>query len=157
MVRVSWDDAIAYCAWLSEKTGKQITLPSEAEWEKAARGADGQKYPWRNEPDSEKANFNDTQLGTPSAVGCSAGGVSPFGCLDMSGNVWEWCRTNYSSPEDNGLEGGIDVPRVLRGGAFLNVERYVRCALRNYNIPNFRCRFYGFRVVYVAPIIASGL
>jgi len=94
---VNWYDAVAYCKWLSEETGKQFQLPSEVEWEKAARGIDDQReYPWGDEFDPRKANTaeerGDWQI-TP--VGMYPLGASPYGVLDLSGNLWEWTRSLY--------------------------------------------------------------
>jgi formylglycine-generating enzyme required for sulfatase activity len=145
VVAVSWYDALAYCEWLTEKLqatswplarllreGWRITLPSEAEWEKAARGTDGRQYPWGNQPDPNLANYNATGIGTTSAVGCFAAGKSPYAVEDMSGNVWEWTRSlwgemsgeptfNYPYRPDDGredLRASAGRSRVLRGGAF---------------------------------------
>jgi formylglycine-generating enzyme required for sulfatase activity len=168
VVLVSWHDALAYCEWLTERLrawdetpeplatllreeGWRITLPSEAEWEKAARGADGRIFPWGDEADPERANYSDTGIGTTSAVGCFPGGASPYEVEDLSGNVWEWCRTkweeNYRDYQgDDDLEG--DERRVLRGGAFFNDESSVRCAFRDdWYFPNLRSWNFGFRVV----------
>ena len=150
---VSWHDALAYCKWLSEKTGKPYRLPTEAEWEKAARGTDGRIYPWGNEWDETKLNSGESGPGDTTPVGqYSPGGDSPYGAADMAGNVWEWCATkwvdnyrDYDANEDNNLEG--DAPRVLRGGAFLDGAGLVRCAYRNWNLPDSRRGSYGFRVV----------
>jgi formylglycine-generating enzyme required for sulfatase activity len=164
---VTWHDALAYCEWLTGKLrawdktpeplatllreeGWRITLPSEAEWEKAARGTDGRIFPWGEEADPERANYKDTSIGSTSAVGCFPGGASPYEVEDLSGNVWEWCRTkwekNYRDYQgDDDLE--RDVIRVLRGGAFNYVVTLVRCACRDRNLPDFRLRYYGFRVV----------
>ena len=146
VVYVNWHDAMAYCKWLTQKLQKwpgtpgplstllkkhrwRITLPSEAEWEKAARGTDGRIYPWGDKLDAERANYDDTGIGTTSAVGCFAGGKSPYGCLDMAGNVWEWTRSHHKpypyDPADGreALDAPDSVLRVLRGGAFLRARR----------------------------------
>jgi formylglycine-generating enzyme required for sulfatase activity/uncharacterized caspase-like protein len=96
VVRVSWDDAIAYCKWLSQESGLQITLPSEAEWEKAARGAKDQRiYPWGDTFDTTKCNSKESGIGTTTPAGKYPKGISPYGVLDMGGNVWEWTRSKY--------------------------------------------------------------
>ena len=131
-----------------------MQLPSEAEWEKAARGINGQRYPWGGEADPDRANYDETGIGASSAVGCFPGGTSPYGCLDMAGNVWEWTASlfrDYPYRADDGREDPTspDV-RVLRGGAFSDFRRVVRCAFRDYYYPNLGNFYVGFRVV-VAP------
>ena len=191
VVIVTWYDAMAYCRWLTERlrdwegTPEPLTallrvgadgsppwvarLPSEAEWEKAARGTDGRIFPWGDRPDPDRANY-DTGVGTTSAVGCFPAGASPNGFLDMSGNVWEWTHslwgTDWDTPEfkypynpDDGREdesAGSSVARVLRGGSFYAYERYIRCAYRDRDPPDYRYGHRGFRVV-VAPGFHSGL
>jgi formylglycine-generating enzyme required for sulfatase activity len=170
VVYVTWHDALAYCRWLDERlrawtgaprplrqlleNGHQIILPSEAEWEKAARGTGGLRYPWGNEFDPERANFRGTGRGGPSAVGCFPGGPSPYGLLDMSGNVWEWTRSIYESypyRPDNGRENmEVDSRRVRRGGSWLNPGSFARSASRAHDTPDGRGLGLGFRVVCVA-------
>ena len=94
VVNVTWHDACAYCRWLSEVTGKAIALPSEAEWEKAARGDQDQRaYPWGDAFDMLRCNSDELGLEDTTPVGIFPTGASPYGCLDMAGNVWEWTRS----------------------------------------------------------------
>jgi formylglycine-generating enzyme required for sulfatase activity len=151
---ISWHDALAYCRWLSRRAGLPVTLPSEAEWEKAARGTDGRIYPWGDAPPTEDlCNFSGN-VGDTTPVGrYSPQGDSPYGCADMAGNVWEWTRSHWKDyPYDSedgreNLDAGNDVRRVLRGGAFYSDTRSVRCAYRGYYYPSGRLGDYGFRVV----------
>ena len=153
VVNVTWYDALAYCDWLSSATGKPVTLPSEAEWEKAARGTDGRIYPWGNTFDASRCNSREMGLGDTTPVGIFPKGASPYGVLALSGNVWEWTRSLYEKypydPADGreNLEASRNMYRVLRGGAFYNYRRYVRAAVRDGNLPNTRNGFNGFRVV----------
>ena len=153
-VLISWYEAAAFCNWLSEKLGHRVGLPTEAQWEKAARGTDGRRYPWRGEITPDHANYDKTEIGSTSAVGIFPRGASPYGLLDMSGNVWGWCATKwrdgYDEPEDND-PGGSD-RRVLRGGSFSGDAGYVRCAVRVRYFPGYRSGSFGFRVV-ASPII----
>lgn len=152
VVNVTWYDAIAYCEWLSKMTGKKITLPSEAEWEKAARGdKDKRNYPWGDEFDSSKCNSYELGLSATTPVGIFLEGSSLYEVLDMSGNVWEWTRSNYNDGKDDFKSTDS---RVLRGGSFLDVSVSVRCAFRNGSYPDYLFRYFGFRVV-VSPILPS--
>ena len=153
---VTWHDALAFCNWLSEQTEILVTLPSEAEWEKAARGSDGRIYPWGNEPpDKSRCNAGRrTEKSTP-VDRYSPQGDSPYGCADMAGNVWEWTRSllrKYPYDPRDGREAlktefGSNNLRVLRGGSFLDEEKHVRCACRSWHTSSSRGRCGGFRVI----------
>jgi formylglycine-generating enzyme required for sulfatase activity len=152
VINLSWEDANAYCNWLSKKKGLNFKLPTEAQWEKAARGADGRKYPWgNNEPDETMANFEE-KGGKTSPVGSYPNGASPYGLLDMAGNVWEWCRDWYGSDyyrkssERNPPGPRTGTTRVLRGGSWSNDAANVRCAFRGFEFPLLRINSLGFRL-----------
>jgi formylglycine-generating enzyme required for sulfatase activity len=157
LVEVSWHEALAYCRWLTdrlrewpnmpqvlqlllkgEKTDAQIwgvILPSEAEWEKAARGSDGRVYPWDGPFDPSRANIFETGIHSPSAVGCFPGGASSYGVEELAGNVWEWTRSKYPGkypyvPDDGREDLGGNERRVVRGGSFVDNRGYVRAATR---------------------------
>jgi formylglycine-generating enzyme required for sulfatase activity len=161
VVRMTWDDAMAYCRWLSQSTGKAITLPSEAEWEKAARGdKDKREYPWGDAFDATKCNGLPLGLGGTTPVGIFPEGASLYGCLDMSGNVWEWTRSLYqpypypSGKQERAEQENISSrnSRVLRGGAFANDDELnLRCAARLRYNPYRRYDVIGFRV-FASPL-----
>ncbi len=155
VVNVTWYDAIEYCKWLSKATGKQITLPSEDEWEKAARGdKDKRVYPWGKEFDSSKSNTLELGIGSTTPVGIFLEGVSPYGVLDMSGNVWEWTRTNYEIGKDDLAS---NERRSLRGGSFYQDSVNARCAVRFRVSPVDRDRDGGFRVIVVPQRLSLSL
>jgi len=155
VVGVSWFEALAYCNWLGEITGRSCRLPTEAEWEKAARGTDGRIYPWGSEWAEDRANTSEAGVGRTTAVGAFPAGASTYGILDMSGNVWEWCSSvgyaeaAYPYRADDGREDlERDVVRALRGGSWHLSRRDARCAVRdNYNPGLFNGNV-GFRVVF---------
>jgi formylglycine-generating enzyme len=158
VANVSWLDAIAFCQWLSATSGKAISLPTEVEWEKAARGDDGRIYPWGNTPPTKKlCNFgNNVQDTTP--VGQYPAGASPCGALDMAGNVWEWTGSLYR-PYPYQSEDGRNLPdvkgaRVVRGGSWHDSLRLARCAFRLRSGPDYFSDIIGFRVV--VSLSASG-
>jgi len=134
VVYVSWHDACAYCAWLSAQRGETVRLPTEAEWEKAARGEDGRLYPWQGKFDAARCNMAATGIDQTSPVGILAAGASPYGLLDMAGNVWEWTSSKYVNypyvAGDGREETTSDSGRVLRGGSFVDDVDFVRCACR---------------------------
>ncbi|UCH96792.1 MAG: formylglycine-generating enzyme family protein [Candidatus Aminicenantes bacterium] len=165
VINVSWGDAKAFCDWLSRKIVREIHLPTEAQWEKAARGTDQRRYPWGNSsPDSSKTNHNTDYKTHP--VGSYPDGISPYGVHDMAGNVAEWCLDQYdpyyytASPYNNPKNIPYDpigrVNYVIRGGSWYNEEeRSVRCADRNHghyywgvsSANNLKTSYYGFRIV----------
>jgi formylglycine-generating enzyme required for sulfatase activity len=161
---VSWPDALAYCRWLETtlksgmstptrvqqllREGWRVTLPSEAQWEKAARGSDRRIYPWGNEPLPTRANYGGTGT-TP--VGHFTCPECAYGLSDMSGNVWEWTRSPYQpypyDPGDDRANLEADALWVMRGGHFGDSARLVRTTTRGAADPGARRPFIGFRVV----------
>ena len=122
VVGVSWYEAVAFCNWLTKKLGRRVTLPSEAQWEKAARGRDGRRYPWGPQITPEHANYSAAGVDATSAVGVFPHGESPYELLDTSGNVYEWTSSEYEKYPYDAREGrenlGGDASRTLRGGAW---------------------------------------
>ena len=152
-VMVTWYEAVAFSNWLGRKLGRPVALPSEAQWERAARHTDGRQYPWNDKLTPDHANYDQTGIGTTTAVGIFPRGASECGALDMSGNVWEWCltrwRDDYKTQPDDDIEG--DITRVVRGGSRGIYLGAVRCAFRDWASPYDRSGDYGFRVVVVSP------
>lgn len=139
VVYVTWDDAYAYCQWLSNKTGKQIRLPTEDEWKLAARGSqDTRVYPWGNSFDQLRCNTSELGLGQTTPVGIFPTGASPYGLLDMSGNVWEWTGSWFDENQTK---------RVVLGGSWKHSHQDARISIRYHLFPNSRERYFGFRVV----------
>lgn len=148
VVCVSWDDAAAYCQWAG------LTLPTEAQWEKAARGPEGFKYPWGDTWDDTLCRNNrDRGSETTAPVYSYPSGVSGYGIYNITGNVWEWCRDWYGSDyyksgsrkNSTGPSKGSD--RVVRGGSWYNVDAgHFRAAYRLYYDPSHRNDDFGFRV-----------
>ena len=146
VVKVTWDDAAAYAGWA------KVHLPTEAQWEKAARGTDGRIYPWGNDWDKTKANSSEGGPGQTTPVGSYPGGASPYGCLDMAGNVFQWCADWYGPYDAAATKNPAgpatgDYFRVLRGGSWNYHSDNCRSAYRNNISPSYWDITYGFRCV----------
>lgn len=154
---VDWRDAQAYVDWLCERSGLPYRLPTEAEWEKAARGTDQRLWPWGNDWDPARANGGGDEQEATTPVGLySPHGDSPFGCADMAGNVWEWCSSEhrrYPYRADDGREKSRRrKPRVMRGGSWSNEEpNFLRSAFRAGVRPDYKNDHLGFRIVKALP------
>jgi formylglycine-generating enzyme required for sulfatase activity len=126
---VDWYDAEAYAAW------SELNVPTEVQWEKAARGTDGRRYPW-GRWDQDRCNTEEAEIRTTTPVGhYSPTGDSPYGCADSVGNVWEWTTTQNRKNW------------VVRGGSFVNDRLHARCAFHEWDLPDSGMRFYGLRLV----------
>jgi formylglycine-generating enzyme required for sulfatase activity len=159
---VSWNDALAFCRWVTDITQINVCLPSEAEWERGARGTDGRIYPWGNEePTDTLCNFDLNAKDTTPVGQYSPQGDSPVGCADMAGNVIEWTRSLWGkdlhSPEFNypyterrlereNVQAPDDIRRVVRGGGWDDDSEGIRAAYRLPNPPISRNDILGFRV-----------
>ena len=164
VVYVSSIEAMSFCQWLSARERRKFRLPTEAEWEYAARGTDGRRYPWGRHTGRDLANFADNKSGLPqgdpqvddghpitSPVGAFPFGASPFGIEDMAGNVWEWCL-DYYAPYSGGTKTNPHGPvngtrRVCRGGSWKSRFTSLRTTVRGSNAPRFSFNDLGFRVV----------
>jgi formylglycine-generating enzyme required for sulfatase activity len=165
VVYVSSLEAMKFCQWLSTRERRKYRLPTEAEWEYAARGTDGRKYPWGNhDRRGDLANFADRNTvfawsdrdiddGYPesSPVGAFPFGASPFSVEDMAGNVWEWCSDFYEpyrgAPRANPRGPTSGAKRVYRGGSWKSRFNSLRATTRGANTPSYSCNDLGFRIV----------
>jgi len=151
VVAVSWFEAEKYCDWLSASTGRGYRLPTEAEWERAARGGlDGQLFPWSDAPPQSLPDYADRWQKGPEPVGCFA--PNAFGLYDVCQNVHEWCSDWYAadyytiSPERNPRGPETGTRRASRGGSWRHHIKVSRCAARSSIPPEFQYADYGFRV-----------
>ena len=171
VVDVRWTEAQSLCGWLRRQTGTRFRLPTEAEWEKAARGADGRTFPWGNTFDPACANTRESGHNGTTPVGSFPAGASPYGVLDMAGTVWEWTQSRqapypYADDERNtpdvearpARRGWLarlreppaapvpDLRRILRGGCYANPSGFARCACRFRLQPANSTPFLGLRL-----------
>jgi formylglycine-generating enzyme required for sulfatase activity len=175
VVQVCWHDARAYCDWLNQQhqpelpDGCGFRLPSEAEWEKAARGPNGRIYPWGNDFDAGLCNSRVSgRIRTVQVGSTSPDGDSYYGVADMSGNIWEWTITLWGPDKDTpafiypyvrhdgreDLTAGDDMYRIIRGGSYKDDMKAVRAACRDLDPPQYALSNLGFRV-FVAPTDTS--
>ena len=160
---VDWYEAVAFTRWLGARLGLPegaLRLPTETEWERAARGAAGRVYPWGNEYRPGHANVDETMrkdgpwyLGQTTAVGVYPHGAAPEGVEDLSGGVWEWCLNRFEDPGDTRVDAS-GAPRALRGGSWLGKPDLARAAARDWNLPDSRPYLIGFRVLSSVPMSA---
>jgi formylglycine-generating enzyme required for sulfatase activity len=159
---VRWTDAVAYCAWLSGATGHPFRLPTEAEWEKAARGGlKGQRYPWGDRFDQTKANFlaDPSERAEHGTTPCRAFPPNAYGIFDAAGNVWEWVHDWYD-PESHAAPARTNPPgpdagrlRIVRGGAWLVADvRMLTCGYRHKVPADSYSYAIGFRVASSIPV-----
>ncbi len=152
VVGVSWYHARDYAAWLAEVTGMSWRLPTEAEWEKAARGVDGRNYPWGAQWERGRANMREAgSPGTTTSIGAyGARDTTPYGCHDMMGNVWEWCHScmlPYPYDEGQSEDSADDqILRVSRGGSFIEDPEIVSATFRSATLAYHAFGSLGFRL-----------
>lgn len=150
---ISWYDCLEYCRWLRQMTMWNFRLPTEAEWEKAARGTDGYLWPWGNEFDERRCNVGSDlfETGPTDVRKFALVGDSPYGISDMVGNVWEWTSSllmPYPYRKDQRENLDIQTERVLRGGSWRKGARSTRCSCREGGLPGLLQDDIGFRVVF---------
>lgn len=156
-INVNWYAAVAYTNWVSSllNPGTRVRLPTEPEWERAARGTDNRNYPWGNEFDHNKCNMKDTDINDLCSVGLFLGGKSPSGAFDMVGGTWEWCLSlslpySYNSDREGLTKAG---KRVIRGGAYNQDSTGVRCTVRREDPPEHSGNRISFRLVRITESI----
>lgn len=147
VVGVLWHEAIAFCRWLSERTGESVSLPTETQRERAARGDDERHYPWGDVFDGRLCNSAESGIGRTTPVYRYPEGASPFGVVDLSGNVWEWCLDGWDPAGPTGPAFDESSPRALRGGCFFDTSLSTLCEIRARYRSAERLPYVGFRVV----------
>jgi formylglycine-generating enzyme required for sulfatase activity len=146
VVGVSWFEAMAFCRWLSAATGLAITLPVEQQWQRAAIGDAGHRFPWGDKIDTTYANFA-SAVGSTSPVTDYLAGASPYGVLDMSGNVWEWTLTDWHTGQTLSEAADPGCQPVLRGGSWYGLADFLRADHRYSGVRTLRYDDIGFRVM----------
>ena len=153
---VSWYEAIAYANWLSSRTGTLYRLPTEAEWERAAKGAAEYRFPWGDDPDATRANtcaFDSLYVFSTTPVGVYPDGAGRYGAHDQAGNVWEWCTSRYLPYPYDAHDGREilqnDDARVLKGGSWLQSLEKAKCHVRGTELPEVARPDIGFRLIEV--------
>ena len=156
VVGVCWFEARAYCAWLRAQTGQPFRLPTEAEWEAAARGRDGRRYAYGDDFDARLCNAFETHIRRTTPVGVFPSGETPEGLTDLTGNVWDWTGSLYQPyhyvAEDGREDPAGDARRVVRGGAWYINRTHARAACRDDVAPDNRDDYIGFRLACSSPI-----
>ncbi len=142
---VCWYEVMAYCNWASHVTGLNITLPTEEQWQWAAQGQDGRMFPWGERFNKKVCNSRESGIKRPTPVTTFREGMSPFGVMDMAGNVWEWCSNGYSG--DPGKSEGDSDYRIMRGGSFMSAQEHLRNKAKIVVNPLYRYSSIGFRLV----------
>jgi formylglycine-generating enzyme required for sulfatase activity len=144
-LQVCWYEAAGFCRWLSDKTGLDIRLPTEWEWQWAAVGDSGWDYPYGDTFDPTKCSTKETGIGRANPVTQYADVSTHFGVVDMAGNVWEWCLNEGDDPYNTQLSG--ETNRVMKGGSWNNAQANARAAFRSSRSPRTRTFNIGFRVI----------
>jgi formylglycine-generating enzyme required for sulfatase activity len=159
VVGVCWFEARAYCAWLSAQTGETFRLPTEAEWEAAARGVHCRRYAFGDDFDAARCNIFETHIRRTTPIGVFHGGGTPEGLMDMTGNTWDWTSSLYT-PYPYDAADGREAPsppggrRVVRGGAWSRGKVGARASFRGGDAPDYRSDLLGLRVVRSSPSLA---
>ena len=159
VVGMCWFEARAYCAWLSAQTGQTFRLPTEAEWEAAARGVQCRRYAFGDDFDAARCNTFETHIRRTTPIGVFPGGETPEGLVDMTGNTWDWTSSLYTPYPYDAADGREDpsppgARRVVRGGSWYDDQVFARASYRDDYAPGDRNDDLGLRVVRSSPSLA---